>query len=311
MSRRERKYTQGEVYVYEGKPILIWGENASSSFKCYYLHSDGSLGNSKDLSIWQLEKAEPLDFAKMIIHVDLPQEWQQRLMTNEEGRPKSSSDEGEMEYHPSYGAAQVTRTSGSKVLFGSPFRHQHFITLRINRAYQKRSLHETLHYSTGTLLTEIQFSESQWAHFMASMSLGLGVPCTINYVGHQKMENCPTPDEHALFEQELREKVEGVAVALQKFRTYLEEVLEKKSLTKADKAEILNRVGGMTQAVTANLPFILNQYKERMEKVTDAARTEIESFFTNTMMRLGLQKFLGAGSSPIKMLQPGQPEDES
>jgi hypothetical protein len=86
--------------------------------------------------------------------------------------------------HPAFGNICVSRPSGSATLFGSELKHQHYVSITINRAEKHRSLHRDWIFGKDTIL-EISMSESQWATFVASSGMGGGTPCTLNYAPPQ------------------------------------------------------------------------------------------------------------------------------
>jgi hypothetical protein len=86
------------------------------------------------------------------------------------------------ENHPAYGMIGASRVSGGAYLYGSDFRHQHWMTIRIHHGRLLRSDLSYDHYMAEGQIIEVELSEAQWATFVSAANVGDGVPCTINWV---------------------------------------------------------------------------------------------------------------------------------
>ncbi|KKL96942.1 hypothetical protein LCGC14_1839510, partial [marine sediment metagenome] len=81
-----------------------------------------------------------------------------------------------VERHPAYAQIGAMRVSGSHgaYLYGSDFRHQHYIMIQIHDSVLHRSLSGDRAHS-GKRLIEVALSEAQWATFVSSLNQGSGV----------------------------------------------------------------------------------------------------------------------------------------
>src|SRR6185312_8767541 len=103
----------------------------------------------------------------------------------------------QVEEHESYGVVGFNRVTGNPgSLFGSSINHSNFIRLRISRAAREWHL-STYWYRDREQLIELDLSAAQFADLITSMNVGVGVPCTLRYVGTDRMAECPSHDQRA------------------------------------------------------------------------------------------------------------------
>ena len=65
------------------------------------------------------------------------------------------------------------------------------------------------------------------------------------------------------------------------FKKLAELFENKKSLTKADKQEIISKLSKLSMDIGCNMDFIADQFNEQMDKTVMEAKGEIESFYQN------------------------------
>jgi hypothetical protein len=97
------------------------------------------------------------------------------------------------EIHPSFGLVSISRVSGSRRLFESPFEHQHYITLSISRADRSRTDLHYNHIMPCGEIVEVAMSEVQFAQMVTSLNMGVGTPCTISHLDGEMVKE-PEPD---------------------------------------------------------------------------------------------------------------------
>jgi len=85
-----------------------------------------------------------------------------------------------VEQHPAYAQIGANRVSGGAYLYGSDFKHQHYITIQIHDSELHRQLSGDRAHSKRRLI-EIAMSEAQWATFVSSLNQGGGVQCTLEF----------------------------------------------------------------------------------------------------------------------------------
>jgi hypothetical protein len=192
----------------------------------------------------------------------------------------------EAETDPSFGLVSISRVSGQKRLFESPFSHQHFITLSISRADRTRDeLHYNQVFPTEELI-EISMSEVQFAHLVTSLNMGVGTPCTISRWDGKIIKE-PAPDQtKQTFAHEAREHFTDLAA----MAAELENLTSiKASEIKAEQRERMKFLAlKIHQSVTGNMDFFHERFQETMDKVVVAAKTEIQAHVLNVVQKTGL-----------------------
>lgn len=185
--------------------------------------------------------------------------------------------------HDSYGMLQFSRSSGgSKSLFGSSIQHRDTITMYLREGEVSRELNRDFYFG-GNRIVECEMSYSQFAEAITSMNVGTGVPVTIRYIqGKGHIEDCPFVDKKKQYEEEFAENIKK---ANEKANNLLDSVKsmfeEKKSFTKKDKEEILEKINQISMEMNGNREFIYKQFNEQMDKTTLEAKGEIEAFMQN------------------------------
>ena len=209
---------------------------------------------------------------------------------------------GPKEKHESYGLIGITNTTGgSRPLFGSSIKHERTIRLRIKKASIERSLHQEWYYGYEDLI-EVELSSDQFAQFITTPNVSDGVPCTINYIGRDKMEEPPYKGQNEVFNNELQEDFKKVIDDAKSLISESTEILNKKGTLKvSERKEILDKISSFVRHIESNMPFLHKQFTRSMNKTVTAAKSEIESFYTSTVMKLG-EKALKELGSPDKPL---------
>lgn len=224
------------------------------------------------------------------------------------GRPLRSFDEAET--HESYGMVGLSRcTGGSRRLFGSSIRnHGHFISLEVRQAKRMHDLSRDWYASDGRVpLIEVHLSAAQFAELITTMNIGDGVPCTIRYLGTEKMEDPPdVSTETEKVQTGFKEHTEELAQKMDGFLADMRTLFEKKSVGKRDREEALKQIGLFIQEVRSNMPFVLESFEEATEKVVTTAKAEVEAFTTHAVQVVGLEA-IADGRFP-KALTKGSPE---
>lgn len=205
--------------------------------------------------------------------------------------------------HPSYGVIGASRVSGQRVLFGSDFRHQHFIRIRIQPAELWRSLSNDTPYASMRTHIEVDLSEAQWATFVSSMNVGSGVPCTLTSLNGTSIPDLPDPiDKSEQFAQEARHRMSRAVERLDE----LEKDLAESGLSQKKVKELAGKIRAARSDLGPNLQFVADQFDEHMERTVEAAKSEVNAYATHLVMRTGLQALEGSGGAPALELAYGK-----
>lgn len=296
----KNRFEEGRVIVVNDRAALIVATGKDySRIEYQYVESDGSLGSPGHFRNWESETKDIkfVDFAKVRTVVDLPPEWKEKATAYEvkeavaEKAERERREEWEPERHPSYGQISVSRVSGHSALFGSPFNHQHYLTISIGRSTRHRNLGHDRHYGgfRGELV-EVALSEAQWSHFVSGVGVGMGVPCTLRYVGGQEQENCPEQSEINRFHDDIEKDVKNATKFMADAMAKMTALADDKAPTKEKRKEALAALVKAGRALEDSAPFIARQLHERMDVVVNEAKTEVEAYVLRTIVDSGVQK---------------------
>lgn len=222
------------------------------------------------------------------------------------------TDFGTRTSHPSYGTIMFNR-SNSKVtpLFGSSIKHNNVITMELRHADIERGLNRDWVYGKAPI-AEIEMSYSQFAEAITSFGQGTGIPVTIRYT--EKDGKIPPCDFISKREQFIGEFKEQTNKAVKKSKELIDEVAElfssKKTLTKADKENILKKLNMLNSDIGSNIGFIADQFNEQMDKTVMEAKGEIESFCQNKINAIASAALVEHRDEILKLENPVDIESE-
>jgi len=204
-------------------------------------------------------------------------------------------EDDDKQTHPSYGLASFSRRTGNPGrLFGSPLpNHQAYVTLAIRTGHLMKETTSGQERYFGSIrgdLIEVDLSSAQFAELLTTMNVGLGVPCTIRYVNNKRVEDPPEiPQEVEKVRTHFAEKMKEAAQDFKEQRKSVEALLEKKSLSQADRKQIANALGRVEMMLTSSAPFYLEMFEESAQKVVLHAKSEIDAFVTHNVFTEGLK----------------------
>ena len=196
--------------------------------------------------------------------------------------------------HPSFGFIRASRVQGHKTLFDSALKHQHYIEVEIGNSYTERAFNQNYVYANSMRgLITISMSESQFAQFITSMNTGSGAPCTLTYVDGERVPDPPVEQNtKERFADEVRAKGEQIISRLDAAMQEVDALLLSGKATKANLKSVKDKVAGLKSELTSNMPFMIDQFSESVEKITDRARMDLNAH----AMMIGLR--LGQGGTP-------------
>ena len=239
-------------------------------------------------------------------------------MTRQSQRPERSVKGDHIvqydETHPAYGVIGASRVSAGGEganLFGSDFRHNGYVVVRIGEAELRRTTLSDDHVSGTRLpIVEVALSEAQWATFVSSMNIGVGVPCTIQssrdgeYVAVPRIER--VEDSAGRYGVEVNDKLQEAIAALD------EAIADARTKPQRERLERARR------KLNDSLPWVLKQYREHGEDTVEKGKMELNAYATRVLAEVG-GAALGSRAFPLQLddvvvedIKPGTPEwDES
>lgn len=188
--------------------------------------------------------------------------------------------------HPSYGAITLGRVSsgGAHPMYGSSVKHRNTIRLTVHHGECKRMLAGDW-YSPRDKIVEVEMTQNQWAELVSSVGMGAGVPCTIRWLDGP-VEEPPYKSKVSQFQSEFQETMNGAIESADEAIKKIEELLAKKSLTKADRAELLDLIHSVQNSVKSSAPFIYRQFVDQMEKTSTEVKGELEGWQLSRLTEL-------------------------
>lgn len=195
--------------------------------------------------------------------------------------------------HPSFGVVRLSRTSGNANLFGSSVPHQHYITLTICHGEFSRDLHcDKIH--AGDEIIRVAMSGIQLGDMLTNMNVHSGTPCTIQRVMKDgEYAAVERPPEHlstkATYAKDFSDRLKTMASDMREVLAQAADLKDEKTIKKADFQKIVNNMNGVLTELTANLPFVMEMFNERIEKVASEAKAEVEAFQSAMITNLGIE----------------------
>lgn len=196
----------------------------------------------------------------------------------------------EREKHPSQVQVSFSRVQSSHPMpfYGSDIKVNNWIQLRIKTSIKKRDLSNDRFHADDTIL-EIRLSPNQFSELLTTMNVGEGVPGTLTF--HQVLDlpngAVPMPvqeNKTAIFKEEIN--LLGTDIMARMIE--LENTVDGLNISKSAKTAILERTRMVKQDITSNLPFILRQAKEQVDKIVSAGKSAVDAFYTGVITRLGI-----------------------
>lgn len=193
--------------------------------------------------------------------------------------------------HPAFGmigASRYQAGGGGVTLSGSDFRHHSAIRISIHTATLSRGLSSDHHYARDRII-EVDVSEAQWAAFISSMNIGMGVPCTLVSRNGERVPGIKSPpDRAAQFHGEI---IETLREAEDTAR-----LLDDAVKRGAGKRELSALVTRLRNNLTPNVSFVAERFGEHIETLKEHAKVEVSAYVTNAVTRAGLDAL---GVAPI------------
>ena len=192
--------------------------------------------------------------------------------------------------HPSFGMIGFNRyTTRSQRLFGSAVKSDTGISLTVSRAFRRHHLHYDSYFNDSHPLIEVHMTESQFASLITSFGMGGGVPCTLGSFDGKIIKPSETERSEAeLIHEEITDRIEDFHGRLQGAKDRLSASLAGAKLSQKDRKTIDFAIEVLLADLANNLPFLMEQFQDAVEKTVAQAKTEIVSFTEQAARKAGL-----------------------
>ena len=195
------------------------------------------------------------------------------------------------ERHPAYAQMSFSRQSGGySNLFGSAIKHQETIVLSIHPSVKLTSEYSEKYFSRNMPYIEVRMSQSQFAQAITSMNMGSGVPVTLEGLRGKVLPKCEERTVSEIANDGLAQKMKKFADKISKGEFRVNEILSKKGNIKVgERKEIKNIYSMLMQDLRSNIPFLHTCMIEAYDKTAQSTKADIEAFYSNAIMRMGLE----------------------
>lgn len=214
--------------------------------------------------------------------------------------------------HPSYGTISVHRVSSNGTdLFMSSVKNSTFISLEVCRAERTRhSTHSDFVFSRDPIV-RLNMTELQFAQMITSMGIGGGVPCTIDRVGFEQIEDCPPDTRFAEFNTEIATDADETTSDLDELRAMLDELVEQPRVNKSQIRDLAAKMSKVLQDLKSNVPFLAKQVQKHTQTVIEDAKAQIDGHILDRVQRLGLESLKEAQQAGIIAISDGGGDDDA
>ena len=201
--------------------------------------------------------------------------------------------ERENSTHPSYGMISFSRIScgHSPKFFGSSLPVDNYIELKIVQGELRRDLSHDWFYGTRDRVVKARMTPAQFSEMITSMNMGQGVPCTLEEIKGENVQELDDFENRAEFHQRaFKNKMVEFGKTLKDSQKRAAELIAKKNLNKADQDELNWILGGAIQEITQNIPYFMETFQEGADKVIVEAKAEVEAAIMHKLTTLGIEK---------------------
>ena len=208
-------------------------------------------------------------------------------MTNRPSRTRVTASSA----HPACRVTPSFLTAPSTISISSP--------ITIGEMSQTRQLNRTWNFGGKELIT-VDLSEHQFAQFITSMNSGSGSACTIRRFNGKGRERPPDDlNTRQSFAPEMRAETAKVAELLDKGISKLDALAGQGKANKGELKAALGAIQAVRSQLISTLPFIMKQFAEHMEELTNRAKSDLSAHAAV----LGLQSAVAPIREETELLQ--------
>lgn len=211
--------------------------------------------------------------------------------------------------HPAFAQISASRVSHSgygAVLYGSDFRHNHYVIITLHESELHRGLSRDWHFPRKELF-RVAVSEAQWATFVSTLNMGSGVPSTLlRMKGEGEVPRIPPRIEEDAARLDFAETTRRAASRVADTIKALDSEIGA-ALSKTKRAALLSHLERLKRDLDDSMPFITKSFDEHVEGTVEKAKIEVSAYVTATVQRAGLAAL--SGNDAILQV-PGAQSDE-
>lgn len=185
--------------------------------------------------------------------------------------------------HPAFAQISASRVSGHANLYGSDFKHQHYMTVKIMKSQLHRDLNRDWYFGRNEYI-EVALSESQWATFVSAPNVGSGVPCTLQHRDGKRIPGIPSVDKSADYKKDMDRDLSDAIADIDALLVEIDGL----GLSAKKTASIKATAQRARKSLDDSVPFVAEQFAEYMEDTVEKGKQEIHGYMQNVIHRAGI-----------------------
>lgn len=196
---------------------------------------------------------------------------------------------GERIEHESFGLIGFSRVNGCTDFFGSELTQQNFIRMTVKQAVMVRNETRDDYFANKDNILEIRMTVNQFSEMITNMNFNNGVPCTIERINNQKVEEYKkTESKKDYAHRKFGERMRSFTKHIQKDKKDVFELVDKKTLSKTDQQNIIQKLNYIYAETESNIPFMLKEFQDGMDRTVLEGKTELEAALLHRIMTAGI-----------------------
>ena len=198
--------------------------------------------------------------------------------------------EKENHKHPSFGQIRFSRVNGTFNFYGSELQQDNYISMEIHNSEIQRELSQDRYYTTGLQpIIRLRMTNGQFSEMITSLNMGMGVPCTIERLAGNKVDNLPEQESRKEFvHRKFEDRMRNFAKSIRENQKKATDIIAKKTLSKQDMHDLKMNIEWLTSEVGSNIPFFAKCFQETMDEMVFEAKLEVENAIQHKVSTLGL-----------------------
>lgn len=191
--------------------------------------------------------------------------------------------------HESFGIIGFSRVNGCADFFGGELTQQNFIRMTVKRAVMVRDETNDCYFANKDNILKIRMTVNQFSEMITNMNFNDGVPCTIEGINNQKVgEYKKTESKKDYTHRKFGERMRNFTKHLQKDKKDVFELVDKKTLSKTDQQNIIQKLNYIYTEIESTIPFMLKEFQDGMDRTVLDGKTELEAALLHKIMIAGI-----------------------
>lgn len=201
-----------------------------------------------------------------------------------------------IEKHPSFGMIRLTEThGGDSEFFGAPANSGNScISMEISASEVDWSGSYPSYFASQKSMIRLRMTHAQFVNMVTSIGRGEGTPCTLVYTrdADGTLHDIDPPprsqNDTDRVKEDFVKKCKRFESKLRFYTNQIDYVLEKKSITKADRELIKEAMQYIKRESGQNMPYMITMFNEAAERIVSHAKNEVDAVVNTYVKGMGL-----------------------